>query len=536
VKRTFGLRAALTALVLGAIVPVFAIVYAAGAMAAGLAVQLASLALAGLAAAAATWILADRLFTRPMRGLLDRIDALAREEVDLRDPPRSTTLSDFRELDKRIHAMARSLLERSVQRDGALAEIAGQNRLLESIFESMAEGVLVLDAKGRFLHVNAAAVRIMPGLAELRREKNPLDVDPREWGLFHLDGRSMEAHDRPMARALRGEDVDFFRTMLRGRLSGEKEKIVQGRARNLVSGDGRRYGAVVVFSDITAEYLAEQELRRLNETLERRVAERTNELAITNRELESFSYSVSHDLRAPLQVIDGFGRALLSKHLGQLDDRARHYLERIGENTRQMGALIDDLLSLSRVTRTQLRAEAVDLAPSARRIVEQLRAGEPGRQVAVEIDDSILCRGDPGLLAILLDNLVGNAWKFTSRRTDALIRIGSALAPDGERVFHVADNGAGFDMAHSGKLFSAFQRLHAANEFPGTGIGLATVQRIVMRHGGRVWAEAAPGRGATFRFTLKGVTHEEQPDPPGRGQPRPPGADPHDARREQCAQ
>jgi light-regulated signal transduction histidine kinase (bacteriophytochrome) len=201
-----------------------------------------------------------------------------------------------------------------------------------------------------------------------------------------------------------------------------------------------------------------------------------------------------------------------------------------------MGALIDDLLSLSRVTRTQLRNESIDLAPRARLIVEQLRQREPQRAVLVDIDATIPGVCDPGLLAILLDNLIGNAWKFTAHRPNAWIRVGSSQTPAGERIYHVADNGAGFDMAYVGKLFGAFQRLHTAAEFPGTGIGLATVHRIVARHGGRVWAEAVPGQGATFRFTLNGVNNEKQQDSPGGGQPGPPGADAHDAGREQCAQ
>jgi signal transduction histidine kinase len=496
--------------------------------------QLLVLALIAAAAAAIAWAVGDRILVRPVRGLLERVDALAREEADLRTPARPSALRELRELEQRFHAMARSLIERSVQRDGALAEIAGQNRLLESIFESMAEGVLVLDAKGRFLHLNTAALRIMPGLADMRRERDPTGADPREWGIFSVDGRPLEPRERAAARVLNGENLDGFRYMLRGRLSGGVEKIIQGRARELIT-DGRRYGAVVVFSDITAEYRAEQELRRLNDTLERRVAERTEALALSNRELESFSYSVSHDLRAPLQVIDGFGQALMTRYLAQLDDRGRHYLQRIGENTRQMGQLIDDLLSLARVTRTPLCREAVDLAPRARRVVEQLRQRDPHRSVTVEIDDAIPAVGDPGLLSIVLDNLIGNAWKFTSHRPSAHIRVGSSETPHGERIYHVADDGAGFDMTYAGKLFNPFQRLHAAAEFPGTGIGLATVQRVVARHGGRVWAEAEPGGGATFRFTLKGV-HDDKQDPPGRGQPGPPGIDAHDAGREQRAQ
>jgi signal transduction histidine kinase len=502
----------------------------------GLRVELFALSLVALLGAALAWAFGDRVFARPMQRLLDRVDALSREDVDLRKAARPSALRELRELEKRFHAMARTLLERSVQRDGALAEIGGQDRLLESVFESMAEGVLVLDAKGRFLHINAAALKIMPGLAELQREMGPEKAVPGELGLFDLNRRPLEPHERPVVRVLRGEKVDHFRILLHGRLSHGEERIIQGRARELVFGEGRRYGAVVVFSDITAEYRAEQELRRMNETLERRVAERTRELAIANSELESFSYSVSHDLRAPLQVIDGFGRALLARHTGQLDERGRHYLQRIGDNTVQMGNLIDDLLSLSRVTRTPLRREMLDLAPRARRIVEQLHQRDPDRHVAVEIDDTIPCVGDPGLLTVLLDNLIANAWKFTAHCADASIRVGSSEVRPGERIYHVVDNGAGFDMAYAGKLFGAFQRLHTAAEFPGSGIGLATVNRVVLRHGGRVWAEAEPGRGATFRFTLQGEENEKQHHPPGRGQPGSPGTDAHDAGREQCSQ
>jgi light-regulated signal transduction histidine kinase (bacteriophytochrome) len=232
------------------------------------------------------------------------------------------------------------------------------------------------------------------------------------------------------------------------------------------------------------------------------VGERTRELALSNRELESFSYSVSHDLRAPLQAIDGFGKALLSRHAAQLDERAQHYLTRIRENTRQMGDLIDDLLSLARVTRSEMRAEAVDLAVKAREIVQRLRHRDPDRDVAVEIDTSIACSGDARLLAIVLENLIENAWKFTTRTARARIHIGRRLGGDGEPVVFVQDNGAGFDMAYADKLFNAFQRLHSPEEFAGTGIGLATVHRIIARHGGRVWAESSLGHSTIFQFTL----------------------------------
>jgi len=220
-----------------------------------------------------------------------------------------------------------------------------------------------------------------------------------------------------------------------------------------------------------------------------------------NRELESFSYSVSHDLRAPLRSIDGFSQALLEDYAERLDDEGKRYLRFVRESAQHMGRLVDGLLELSRVTRTELRREQVDLADLARRTIERLRARDPARQVDVAIGGPMIVRGDGRLLGAVLDNLLGNAWKFTSKRAHARIELGER-EEKGERVFFVKDDGAGFDMAYGAKLFGAFQRLHGAREFEGTGIGLATVQRIVQRHGGRIWAEGAPDRGATFSFTL----------------------------------
>ncbi len=252
---------------------------------------------------------------------------------------------------------------------------------------------------------------------------------------------------------------------------------------------------------------AKAELEQLNETLENRVAERTRELALANKELESFSYSVSHDLRAPLHVIDGFGRALMTAHAHKLDAKGVHYLDRIQAGTRQMGHLIDDLLSLARVTRTELRLETVDLGSKVWLLVEQLRNRFPQRDVRVEVDNGMLVTGDARLLMVVLHNLVENAWKFTARVPQGSIRVGRCTVPDGKdapagEAFFVADNGAGFDMAYGHKLFNAFHRLHGADEFEGTGIGLATVHRVISRHGGRIWAESSPGQGATFYFTL----------------------------------
>ena len=236
------------------------------------------------------------------------------------------------------------------------------------------------------------------------------------------------------------------------------------------------------------------ESKTARDDLDRRVRERT-------AELEAFAYSVSHDLRAPLRGIEGFSKVLAEECGERLEERGREYLERVRESVHRMGGLIDDLLQLSQAGRSVLAAEACDLSGVARTIVDSLRELEPARSVAVNIQDRVIVDGDPSLLRIALDNLLGNAWKFTSKVPNATIEL-SAVQRAGEVLVAVRDNGAGFDMAYARKLFNPFQRLHRVEEFPGTGVGLATVQRIVNRHGGRIWADGAPGCGASFFFTL----------------------------------
>ena len=246
---------------------------------------------------------------------------------------------------------------------------------------------------------------------------------------------------------------------------------------------------------------AEGELRALNAELEHRVSQRTAQLEATNRELEAFSYSVSHDLRSPLRSIDGFSQALLEDYDAVLDDRGRDYLARVRRAAQTMGRLIDDLLELARITRRELVRDSVDLSALAENVIAELREHDPDRRVIVRIQPELSVIGDEGLLRAALANLLGNAWKFTTRTTDPMIEFG-AINLNGDRSFYVRDNGAGFDMNYAAKLFGPFQRLHSANDFEGTGIGLATVQRVVNRHGGRIWAEASVGHGATFFFTL----------------------------------
>jgi PAS domain S-box-containing protein len=269
--------------------------------------------------------------------------------------------------------------------------------------------------------------------------------------------------------------------------------------------DGIFIHAVDVTEQVVARRRVEQqaaEIAALNAGLEQRVAERTAELEASNKELESFCYSVSHDLRAPLRSIDGFSIALLEDYADKLDEEGQDNLQRIRANSQRMGQLIDDLLNLSRLTRQEMSREPVDLSAMAERLLAELRERDPGRAVTVAVEPGLSADADPRLMQVALGNLLSNAWKFTSRRAGASIQFG-ANSGNGPTVFYVRDNGAGFDMAYVDKLFGAFQRLHAATEFEGTGIGLATVQRVVRRHGGRVWADAAPDQGATFYFTLE---------------------------------
>lgn len=229
--------------------------------------------------------------------------------------------------------------------------------------------------------------------------------------------------------------------------------------------------------------------------------ESADKLAEANKELEAFSYSVSHDLRAPLRAIDGFSKALLREYSERLDDQGRHYLGRVRHGTQRMAELIDDLLSLSRITRGPIRHERVDLSEISRKILQDLQERDPQRAVAWRVGDGLIGRGDSRLMTVLLENLLGNAWKFTAKRSPASIEVGVDLRA-GEKVFFVRDDGAGFEMAYAAKLFAPFVRLHSDAEYQGTGIGLATVHRVITRHGGRIWAEAAPGAGASFFFTL----------------------------------
>ena len=336
----------------------------------------------------------------------------------------------------------------------------------------------------RFSYVNEGAVQQMGYSREELLHMTPLDIKPE------FDEPKFRAMIDPLVRGQ--QEVHTFTTIHR-RKDGV-DVPVEANVQCVGAGtDQARLIAVV--RDITARKKGEEEIRRGGELLELANA--------ANRELDAFSYSVSHDLRAPLRSIDGFSHALLEDCAGELNEQGKDYLNRIRAASQRMGQLIDDLLGLSRMARCELQREPVDLSALAISSADDVRKIWPDRQVELIVASGLHVQGDRRLLQVVFDNLLGNAWKFTSKRERAVIEVGKVVH-EGTTAYFVRDNGVGYDMVYAAKLFGAFERLHAMTEYPGTGIGLATVQRIVARHGGRVWAEGRVGEGATFYFTLGG--------------------------------
>ncbi len=282
---------------------------------------------------------------------------------------------------------------------------------------------------------------------------------------------------------------------------GGVERIVHHVGETVSDVDGRPERVIGTLQDITERKQVEAEVHALNEELEQRVRERTAQLEAANRELEAFAYTVSHDLRAPLRSMDGFSQALLEDYEAKLDDAGRDYLQRIRAASARMSTLIDDILRLSRISRAELCREPVDLSQMAHQIVGELRASDTHREIEVVVQPGLVAESDPQLVRAALQNLLSNAFKYTARTEHPRVEVG-ALSGHDTPAFFVRDNGAGFDPQYAEQVFRPFQRLHSDAEFPGSGVGLATVQRIIHRHGGRIWAEAEVGRGATFHFTL----------------------------------
>jgi signal transduction histidine kinase len=406
--------------------------------------------------------------------------------------------------------------------DGAMAELRALHALAESINRSTTLEAIypeALQALRRITRADRAAVLLFDAQDVMRFAAwDGLSAPYRAAVEGHSPWLADEANPQPvlvadpaqepalapLLPALRAEGIAslaFIPIAHQGRLLGKF--MLYFNAPHAMAADEVRLALTV------AEYLALavsrqraiEEIRRLNADLEGRVQRRTRQLEEANREMESFCYSVSHDLRAPLRALDGFARILLEDAGHALDEADRDNLRRIVAASGRLGRLMDDLLKLSRIGRAGMRLAETDLGSMAADIFERLRSEEPERRMTARAAEGLRVRADAGLLRIALENLIGNAWKYTRRNADSRIEFG-AREEDGEAYYYVRDNGAGFDMRYAAKLFSPFQRVHAPGEYEGTGIGLAIVQRIVQRHGGRVWAESAPGRGSTFCFTL----------------------------------
>lgn len=394
-----------------------------------------------------------------------------------------------------VISFARDITERKREE----AELSFQRTFLAAMFENIDVGVVACNEKGELNFFNRVA-RDWQG-------SDPLKVPQEEWAsyysLFQKDGVTpMDLQTVPLARAFRGERVHDVSMVIA--VKGQPKRAVLAHASPMKGDDGRILGAVAAMHDITERKKAEEEVQKLNRELEERVEQRTAELAIALKDLEAFSYSVAHDLKAPLRAIGGFANILAEDYTPKLDENGRRVIGVIDDNVKNMGQMIDDLLKLSRTGRQAMSFVDIDMEKFARSVCREVQEGlYRDRDIEVSIKPMPPARVDPVLAKQIFHNLIANAMKFTSLKEKAEIEIGG-FDRDGERVYYVKDNGAGFDMKYSNRLFETFQRLHAKEKFEGTGIGLAIVKSAVQRHGGRVWAEGEVGQGATFYFTLSG--------------------------------
>jgi PAS domain S-box-containing protein len=386
------------------------------------------------------------------------------------------------------------------ERTAALSRINKELRESEEryrlLLSALAEGVVVIGSDGKIRSVNSGAERIL-GMKE--RELLGISIYDARWGVLHEDGTPSRPEEFFTVASLRTGKP--FSNIVLGLHRGDGELVwLNGSTQPLFHpGELKPYAIVTSFFDVTSRRQMQAEIQTLNAELEQKVEQRTSELKAAISELEAFSYSVSHDLRAPLRAIEGFSGILLEEHAGSLDGEAKRLLQVVRNNSLHMSQLIDDLLSFSKIARKDFIKKRVPMKDLASLVAEDLKAGSKSVSVTMErLPDAY---GDTALLRQVWVNLLSNAFKFSRQNPSPRITVGSAVEGD-ETVYFVRDNGVGFDMKYIGKLFGVFQRLHSMEEFEGTGVGLAIVQRIIHKHGGRVWAEAHVGEGATFYFSL----------------------------------
>jgi PAS domain S-box-containing protein len=390
---------------------------------------------------------------------------------------------------------------------------------LKAVVDSLAEGVVMRDADGKIVDCNRSVERMVG--KTLAQVKGQTTMTP-EWPMLYEDGSLQPDDARPDVVAKRTGQPQSDRVIGYRKPDGA-EIWMMVNIQPLFDGlSTTPSGFVSSSTDITKLKQAELEIVRLNVALENRVSRRTAQLEAANRELEAFSYSVAHDLRSPLITIEGYGALLQKVVVADAGDRTRHYLSRIRSGVQRMGELTDGLLALAKLSRASIRWETIDMSAEAHAVLQNLLEGDSERLVNVTIAPELLVRADRSLLRQVLENLMANAWKFTAKMPRTEIEVGVQADSDTNPVYFVRDNGAGFDMAYADKLFGTFQRLHSPEEFPGSGIGLATVNRIIARHGGKIWALSALGEGSTFYFTLKGAQSHadlaiaDSPDDTGR--------------------